>query len=125
MTDASDVIDRLWEQLEPMVYITREQFCTGLAAWKMETVEVNGEAAFVTLTNGPEFHFTSLGTRAPATAGLIRRLFAPVLEQHGYVATRTPKDGADRQHRFNRLLGFRPVGDDEFFIHYRLEPTCR
>ncbi|MGD0109688.1 MAG: hypothetical protein ABSC06_37535 [Rhodopila sp.] len=122
--DISDdeVIDALWAQIEPFVYITRAQFASGLEQWDIEVVRTDdGRIAFVTLIQGPEFHFASFDTGTPVTRGLIRSLFAPILERHGYVTTRTPREGAERQHRFNRLLGFRVDGESEFLTHYRLD----
>lgn len=121
----TEVADALWAQLEPTVYITRDQFMRGLAEWEIQTVEIDGRPAFITLTKGPEFHFTSLDTKSSVTLGLIRSLLAPILERHGCVTTRTPKEGADRQHRFNRAFGFREVGEDEFFVHYRKDRPCQ
>lgn len=119
------VVRLLWQQIEPIVYITREQFERGLAEWDIEPVQVNGRLAFVALTCGPEFHFASFDTGAPITMTMIRSRLSPIIERHGFVTTRTPRDGGDRQHRFNRLLGFKEIGQDEFMIHYRLEQPCQ
>lgn len=124
MTDAA-VIDALWAQIEPIAFITRDQFARGLDAWEVEPVEVDGELAFAALTQGPEFHFTTFGTGHPISLAMIRARLDPILARHGFVTTRTPKD-EPRQHRFNRLIGFKVSGEDEHFIHYRLEKSpCR
>lgn len=115
----SDVADALWTQIEPDVYITRDQFMRGLAEWDVEPVEINGELAFAGLTKGPEFHFASFETGAPITLAMIRTRLGAIMDRHGYVTTRTPKEGADRQHRFNQAFGFQVAGEDEFFVHYR------
>ena len=121
----TEVIDRLWGQIEPIVYITRGQFERVLTDWEIEPVAVNGELAFAALVKGPEFHFASFDTGAPITRGMIRSRLEPIMKRHGFVATRTPKTGADRQHRFNRAFGFQVFGEDEFFTHYRLERACQ
>jgi hypothetical protein len=122
---SDDVIDRLWEQIEPVVYITREQFVRGLAEWDIEAIRIDGDLAFVALTKGPEFHFASFDTGAPISRAMIRSRLDPIIERHGFVMTRTPKEGADRQHRFNRAFGFHTTGENEFFIMYRLDKKCR
>lgn len=113
------VIDSLWEQAEPNIYIGKAEFIRSLDGWTIEPVEIDGDLAYVTMTNGPEFHFTTFGKHR-GTIKMVRDGIQPVIDQHGFVLTRTPKD-ADRQHRFNRLIGFVADGEDEFFIHYRME----
>jgi hypothetical protein len=124
MMDA-EVIDRLWDQMEPTVYITRDQFVRGLADWDVEAVRVDGKLAFAALVKGPEFHFASFETGAPIRMAMIRSRLDPIIERHGYVTTRTPIAGADRQHRFNRAFGFEVFGQDEFFLHYKKDRSCR
>jgi hypothetical protein len=120
-----DVIDALWEQIEPTVFISRAEFVAGLDGWDIRAEHVDGELAFVTMTNGPEFHFATFGTRAPITRSRTRAWIDPIIARHGFVTTRTPKEGADRQHRFNLTFGFRPVDEDEFHIMYRMDHKCR
>ena len=120
-----EIIDALWKPIEPTVYITRDQFMRGLAEWDIHMVTINDHPSFITMTRGTEFHFTSLGTGAPITLAMIRGVLEPIIAAHGCVTTRTPKEGADRQHRFNRILGFRVVGEDEFHTHYRLDAPCQ
>jgi hypothetical protein len=119
------VVDILWEQMEPIVYITRDQFERGLQSWEVELVEIDGELSFIGLTRGPEFHFTSLGTGKRITLDMIWSRMNAIMSRHGYVTTRTPNDGADRQHRFNRSFGFVETARDEFFTFYRLEKSCQ
>lgn len=121
----TEVVDALWAQTEPVVFISREQWVRELADWDIEAVRIDGRLAFAALTRGPEFHFASFNTGAPITMGMIRSRLDPIIERHGFVTTRTPKDGADRQHRFNRAFGFLVSGESEFFIDYRLDKKCR
>ena len=115
-----DVIDALWAQIEPFAMITREYFERGLDAWDVEPVEIDGELAFVKLQQGPEFHFASFDTGRPITPAMIRDWLGPIFDRYGYVTTTTPKDEA-RQHRFNRRMGFKIVGESEFFTHFRMD----
>jgi hypothetical protein len=119
-----DVLARLWDQVEPTVFIGRDEFIALFADWEIEAVDIAGRLAFAVLVKGPELHFTSFGTGASITRAMIRARLDPIIERHGYCVTRTPKDGADRQHRFNRAWGFQVVGEDEFFIIYRMDNKC-
>jgi hypothetical protein len=120
----ADVIDALWAQIEPIVFISRDQFVSGLEQWDIDPVHIDGELAFVALTQGPEFHFTSFETGAQISRDMIRSRLHAIIERHGYVTTRTPIEGANRQHRFNRILGFHVTGTSEFFVDYRLDRKC-
>tara|TARA_R110000868_G_scaffold155074_2_gene381535 strand:- start:277 stop:642 length:366 start_codon:yes stop_codon:yes gene_type:complete len=119
------VLDLLWAQIEPTAYITRDQFARGLDEWEIEPVTINGELSFAALVRGAEFHFASFGTGARITMGMIRSRLAPIMDRHGFVTTRTPKAGADRQHRFNRAFGFQVECESEFFVHYRMDKKCQ
>jgi hypothetical protein len=119
-----DVVDRLWDQVEPTVFITREQFVAGLVGWDIEAVLIDGRLAFAVLVKGPEFHFASFDSGTAISRAMIRQRLDPIIERHGFVVTRTPKEGADRQHRFNKAFGFRAIGEDEFFITYRMDRKC-
>lgn len=123
MIDA-DVLEALWARIEPIAFITRDQFARGLDEWDIETMRVDGRPALIALTQGSEFHLESFGAGIRITPSMIWARFGPILERHGCVTTRTPKEGAARQHRFNRAFGFRPTGEDEFFVHYRLDKSC-
>lgn len=121
-----DVIDALWAKIEPVAYMTRSEFARGLEDWDIEVMRTPDRGiALVALTQGSEFHLESFGAGIPITPSMIRARFDPIIQRHGCVTTRTPINGADRQHRFNRAFGFRPVGEDEFFVHYKWEPPCR
>ncbi len=119
-----NLLDRIWEQTEPTVFITREEFERGLERWDIEPVEVNGELAFAAFINGPEFHYATFGTGARITRTMIWSRLNPILDRHGFVTTRTPR-GDVRQQRLNRALGFVETGADEFYVHFRLERKCQ
>ena len=122
----ADVLDALWAKIEPIAFITRDQFARGLERWDVEVMRTNdGEIALVGLTQGSEFHLESFGAGIPMTPKMISARFNPIMERHGCVTTRTPIDGADRQHRFNRAFGFQEIWRDEFFVHYRKDKPCQ
>jgi hypothetical protein len=114
----AEVLDRLWAEVEPAVFITREQWERSLAEWDVQAIHAaDGRLAFVVLTRGPEIHYKSFGVE-PMSLAMLRRWGTPLLERYGYVVTRTAKDDR-RQQRVNRRLGAVEVGEDEFFITYR------
>jgi hypothetical protein len=120
-----DVIDALWGKIEPIVFITRDQFARGIDDWEIEVMRVDGQIALIALVQGSEFHLESFGACVPITPKMIKARFDPIMAKHGCVTTRTPIDGMDRQHRFNKAFGFREVGRCEFFVHYRKDATCQ
>jgi hypothetical protein len=118
-----DVVEALWSQIEPAVFISREQFTRELEEWEIEPVEINGALAFAVLTKGPELHFASFGTGAPISLVMIKARIDPLLERYGFVTVRTPKNDV-RQHRFNKRFGFKQIGSDEFFTYFRMDRRC-
>ncbi len=117
MTDA-EIIDLLWEQASRVLFVTKEQFADSLDGWHLGTIYDAGELVVITVTKGPEFHFRTLGR--PVSRKIVRETMEAIIAAHGHVITRTPKE-EERQHRFNRVIGFEPVGEDELDIHYRME----
>ena len=115
-----NIIDKLYDRLPPLVFVSREDFGRSLQGWAIEPVEIGGALAFVFLSKGPEFHFQSFGQHHRITMAMIRSRLDPILAAHGYAMTRTPKDDA-RQHRFNLRFGFEAIGEDEYDIFYRVE----
>lgn len=114
------LIDIIWARVEPTSFLSKQQFVYGMEGWKISPVWIGGEIAFVTATNGPAFHFQSMGTGHKLSRGMITDFLGKIIAEHGYATTRTPKDD-ERQNRFNRLFGFTAVGEDTFDIHYRIE----
>ena len=117
MTHLTDI---LWGKASPSLFITKEAFVQNLAGWDIKPVMVDGVLAFITVQKGPDFHFQSLGTGHRITLRMIRDFLEPIIREHGFAATRTPK-GDTRQRRFNERFGFKQVGEDVFDIHYRIE----
>lgn len=121
----SEAIDKLWERVGPTVFISKDDYIEALNGWEITAVEVEEQLAYIKLVRGPELHFESFGGgHVNGTFGMIYDGIEPVLKEHGYVKTRTPKEET-RQHRFNRAIGFEPDGEDEFYIYWRLEKLRR
>ena len=114
------IIDRLWQQVENRVFISRSDFERNLDGWKIEPVELDGQVAGAILTCGPELHFASFGHGHPITRQMIHDYAQPIIDEYGYIRTKTPKDD-ERQGRLNKLIGFTVEREDEFFVYYRAE----
>jgi len=119
-------IEILFEQ-SPL-FISLDQFAQSLQDWTLEPVcHEDGEIAMIYLIKGAEFHFATCGRPLQIGRRHLNRL-AQLLAEHGHVLTRTPKTDL-RQQRFNQRLGFYPVAEDAFDIHYRIDhlrrkPSC-
>ncbi len=120
------VIDELWRQAEPTVYISRDEWERALDDWTIEPGERDGALAFVILTRGPEFHFTVFGSpSALIWLPALRARVAALIDEHGFALTRTPKE-LTKQRREMEMSGFVAESEDEFYIHYRIvKPTWR
>lgn len=117
------LLDRLCEQAEESLFVSREQMRASLETWAIEPEIRDGKTVGAVLRRGPELHFATFGE--PISRKTVVEALRPQLEQYGYVETRTPRH-LERQHRFNRLIGFHAVGGDAFDIHYRMERAqCR
>lgn len=115
------LIDRIWQQVEPNVFIEREQFLDDILQYDQAVLfPPQGPPAFVFLAKGPEFHFISLGTKRPMTMKFIRETLTAFIKKHGFARTRTPKTDL-RQQRFNEKLGFAKTHEDEYDIFYRID----
>lgn len=119
-----EILDRLWAEAEPKVYISKEAFINNLDGWEIEPVYIKGDLSFVTLTKGPAFHFQSFSTRKAISPRMIADFLAKIIAKHGYATTKTPKEDG-RQHRFNLRFGFYVTCEDEYDIHYRIDQPMR
>ena len=113
----------MWAQDEPTVFISKEQYLAMFDGCEIRPHEQDGEVVGATVVKGPEFHFATFGTKWKLTRADIRAYLQPLLDEFGYVLTKTPLED-NRQQRFNIIIGFKPVGEDEFYLHYRLENLC-
>ena len=93
---------------------------SSLRVWDIKPVEIDGLLAFITLQDGPKFHFHSLKSAKPLTRRLICQILQPIIDAHGFAETRTPHEDT-RQQRFNELLGWEEVGRDDFDVIYRIK----
>ncbi len=118
--NTAEIMERIWRQMEPSVYISRREFMDGLEGWQITPREINGELIGATLVRGPEFHFVTFGARKMFSPALIVDCLQPIIERHGFVRTRTPKEDV-RQCRFNLRIGFCAERDDEFYTYFRME----
>lgn len=116
-----DLIDRLWVKAEPMFFATKDEFVRGLSDWDIYPVaDASGAVVVIVATNGPHMHFETTETGRPITRRIVHQVLDPLIEKFGYAVTKTPKTEL-RQRRFNELIGFVMVGEDEYDIHYRIE----
>lgn len=124
MTDRATLEALIWEQVSQHLFVPKNQFMAELAAYTLEPVSRDGLLLAVVMRREDELHFVTFKA-GPLSREMVRAAFAPQLEKYGYLTTRTPKVDT-RQHRFNRLVGFQAVGEDEFDIHYQLRrEDCR
>lgn len=114
------ILDRLWKDAEPNFFGTREDFARQWDGWETVAVEDEGQATFVALVRGPQFHFHSFKSGQSLSLSRIKAFLQDLIDRHGHAETRTPiADG--RQQRFNHRLGFVEAGRDEYDITYRIE----
>jgi len=120
----TDFIEALWQKASAQLFITREQYVASLEGWEIEPVEIDGVPAFLFLTKGPELHYASLDTGHRIPLKRFADRIWQVVDQHGYLVTKTPKDDV-RQQKINKHFGCVVTGWDDYDIHFRLErPAC-
>lgn len=117
--NAVELIESIWQRVEPSVFISKHEFMVSLQEWDITPREIDGVIIGATMTHGPEFHFISFGVRKAFPATLISLCLQPIIDEHGFVITKTPKDDI-RQHHFNLLIGFDVVTTDEHFTYFRM-----
>lgn len=118
--DHAEILEKVWLNLEPIVFISRREFLESLDGWEVKPREIDGQIIGATLIRGPEFHFVTFGPQKTFTRSLMVNCLQPIIDKHGYVRTRTPKEDM-RQRRFNLLVGFVVESADEFFTYFRME----
>jgi hypothetical protein len=124
----TDVEQLVFDAMSKTLFIDEAAFKDIIKGWQLCPEHKDGELFAVVLMKGPEFHFVSTQKHAITRAD-IRRHLKPLIEQYGYAQTRAPKKDT-RQRRFNLLLGFQQVGEDELDYIYRIEslkeaPKCQ
>ena len=113
------LLEALWRQDEPHIYVNHDEYMSSFEGWDVQPYESDGKLVGVTMVKGPEFHFSTF-EKFNITRSDIRKCLTPILEKYGFVLTKTPHE-AVRQQRFNKIIGFFPVGEDQFYIHFKLE----
>ena len=114
------ILERLWLENEEALYITKQEFMACYVDWDISPQYTGDVMVAATIIKGPEFHFARFTGDWTLTRADIRRYLEPILAQYGCVTTRVPKEDT-RMARFIRILGFVPTGEDEFYIHNKLE----
>jgi hypothetical protein len=120
-------LDLLWQKAREDLFLNgpederihREAFEKTLEGWDIEEVEGLNGIAGVFVVRGPEFHFQIFDSSFTATREHLRRYPGMLIDAYGYALTRTPKEDF-RQRRFNERLGFFQVGEDDLYIHYKI-----
>lgn len=120
MMTRTEVIDELWRRNEPDLFMTKDDFVEGFKDWHMILEPKFGDPKFVAFVKGAEFHYAALEQHRSLSLRVIRSFLGHVIASAGHALTRTPKDDI-RQRRFNEAIGFVVVGEDEFFVHYKIE----
>lgn len=116
----SELTDLLWEKVESVLYITKDEYVRTLAEWKIKPIHMDGELAWITVQKGPEFHFQSVGKTRVLPMRIVRSFLQTIIDEHGFALTKTPLEDI-RQQRFNRRFGFVEIGRDVFDISFRIE----
>lgn len=120
MMTRSEMIDLLWDLKPQLFFVTKEKFVAALDGWTISPWEIGGELTLIVLTKGPELHFTTLGTGRAIPRAVVRDIVQRIIDREGYVTVKTPKL-EERQQRFNRAIGFRQIGEDEYDVHFRMD----
>lgn len=112
----------LWEHLRNTPGLTRFEFLHNLHGWMLDAVYQAGEVVAIFIVKGPEFHFVKLNLVAQANKSILKQYPGQLIEKYGYAETHTPKTpDFDRQHKFNKIIGFVPIREDEANVYYRIE----
>lgn len=118
--ERADLIELLWKKAEPMFFAAKDDFVRGLNDWEIYPIVEDGYILLIVGTQGPFMHFETMESGRPITRRIVRLVLEPLIEKFGHAVTKTPKEEI-RQRRFNELIGFVMVGEDEYDIHYRIE----
>ena len=122
MPTMADMLDILWQHASDALFISKDEFVRNLADWEIVGHDIDGKLAFISVTKGPEFHFESVKAGRALPMSRMRAFLQPIIDQYGYAETRTPKtDEYAKQHRFNKLFGFKQTSEDEYDVFYRIE----
>lgn len=118
------LVDRLWEKAEPMAFIPKKDFVKALKNWDIRPIVEDGVLIAIVGEDGPHMHFETTGSGKPIPRRVVIDILQRIIDRHGYAVTKTPKE-EERQHRFNRLIGFEVTGEDEYDVHYKITQVRR
>lgn len=118
--DRDQVVSRIWDEIGETIYLSRREYVESLTGWDVIPKEIDGEIVGATLSNGPEFHFITFGSKKPFSRSFMTDCVQPIIDKYGFVRTKTPKDDT-RQRRFNLAVGFVVESTDEYFTYFRME----
>lgn len=124
MNERGELIDLLWKKAEPMAFIPKEQFVEAMNDWHIYPVVEKNTLIAIVGENGPHIHFEVTGTGKPIPRRIVAKVLQGIIDKHGYAVTKTPKEET-RQRKFNELIGFKMVGEDEYDILYKIEQVRR
>lgn len=114
----ADLIEHIWKKAEPTVFFEKDIFVRAYDGWHIYPVVDKGLLLAIVAEKGPEFHFQAMGTSIPRR--IVVSVLQGLIDRHGFAVTKTPKE-ENRQHRFNRLVGFEVTGEDEYDVYYRID----
>ena len=118
-----NVIDLIWDNVKDDLFVSKEEFVRALDGYAI-VPEFNDakEMIGVVVHKGPSFHFMVFGPKWHLTKAMLAKWPGSLIDQYGYAETHTPIDD-ERQHRFNRRVGFVETKRDERYVYYRIERT--
>lgn len=118
-----NAIDRMWDFVKNDLYISKEEFVKSLDGYAIDPeFDDNQQMIGVVIHKGAMFHFMTFGLKWHATKALLAKWPGSLIDKYGYAETHTPLED-ERQHRFNRRIGFVETKRDEHNIYYRIERT--
>lgn len=86
--------------------------------WDVRYAKRAGVVVGLVMTKGCEVHIHSMRPREALSRKNIRDFLGPLLERHGYVTTRVPRNVID--HRLREHLGFVQTWADDRFTYWAL-----
>ena len=89
-----------------------------LPGWTIKIAQRNGLDVGFVLTNGSEMHIAPMDRGESLSRRNIHKFIVPMLEEFGYVTTRTPPDGID--YSWLTRVGFKQTWSDARFVYWAL-----
>jgi len=118
--DRQALIEIVWQSLSSNYYLSKETCINNLNSCLVALENVGGKMAVTYVSNGPEFHFVKVSDKYVAKKSTLKRYPGSLIEKFGYAETCTPISD-ERQHRFNRAVGFYETHRSNSYVYYRIE----